>query len=289
MPLLFVQLAYYSVFYPATILMAWFWLAIIGLLIPAYYGVYAYAGGLRKASKRAKVAAMAAMRLREIRRGKMRGRWRRRDRRSRAARASPAGELSPAGARPCSLSRSLSVCQRLEPDGARRPVAGALAAAQYGRRGAGHRLEHGRPDALAPLAVDVRPGAGHDGRLGRFRRRVVRPQDGRRRLPPLGLAICAVAVHDEHRSGLRAAGSWYVFGTWSKELRAEMFSGPLLPLTLATAAAPGLPWLLLIAVVAWLLAPDTAAAGLRPHCWPCAISACWASTPSAGRSCRMSI
>ena len=31
-PLLFVQLAYPKVFYPATILMAWFWLAIIGLL-----------------------------------------------------------------------------------------------------------------------------------------------------------------------------------------------------------------------------------------------------------------
>ena len=46
-PLLFVQLAYYKVFYPATILMAWFWLAIIVLLIPAYYGVYAYAWGLR--------------------------------------------------------------------------------------------------------------------------------------------------------------------------------------------------------------------------------------------------
>ena len=45
-PLLFVQVAYYKVFYPATILMAWFWLAIIGLLIPAYYGVYVYAFGL---------------------------------------------------------------------------------------------------------------------------------------------------------------------------------------------------------------------------------------------------
>ena len=45
-PLLFMQLAYYKVFYPATILMACFWLAIIVLLIPAYYGVYAYALGL---------------------------------------------------------------------------------------------------------------------------------------------------------------------------------------------------------------------------------------------------
>jgi hypothetical protein len=46
-PLLFTQLAYYKFFYPATILMAWFWLAIIGLLIPAYYGVYAYVWGLK--------------------------------------------------------------------------------------------------------------------------------------------------------------------------------------------------------------------------------------------------
>ena len=50
-PLLFVQLAYSKVFYPATILMAWFWLAIIGLLTLAYYGVYAYAWGLRKGTK----------------------------------------------------------------------------------------------------------------------------------------------------------------------------------------------------------------------------------------------
>jgi hypothetical protein len=46
-PLLFVQLAYFKVFYPATILMAWFWLAIVAFLIPAYYGVYLYAFGLR--------------------------------------------------------------------------------------------------------------------------------------------------------------------------------------------------------------------------------------------------
>jgi hypothetical protein len=47
-PLLFVQVAYAKVFYPATILMAWFWLAIVALLIPAYYGVYFYSSALRK-------------------------------------------------------------------------------------------------------------------------------------------------------------------------------------------------------------------------------------------------
>jgi hypothetical protein len=47
-PLLFLQLAYAEAFYPATILMAWFWLGIIALLIPAYYGVYLYSFGVRE-------------------------------------------------------------------------------------------------------------------------------------------------------------------------------------------------------------------------------------------------
>ena len=46
-PLLFMQVAYYKVFYPATILMAWPWLSIIALLTIAYYGVYIYAIGLK--------------------------------------------------------------------------------------------------------------------------------------------------------------------------------------------------------------------------------------------------
>jgi hypothetical protein len=47
-PLLFIQVAYYKVFYPATILMAWFWFGVIGLLLVAYYGVYIYVTGLRR-------------------------------------------------------------------------------------------------------------------------------------------------------------------------------------------------------------------------------------------------
>ncbi len=46
-PLLFIQVAYPWAFYPATILTAWFWLAIIALLLVAYYGVYAFSFGLR--------------------------------------------------------------------------------------------------------------------------------------------------------------------------------------------------------------------------------------------------
>jgi len=39
-PLLFTQVAYYRVFYPAGILMAWAWLSVILLVTLAYYGVY---------------------------------------------------------------------------------------------------------------------------------------------------------------------------------------------------------------------------------------------------------
>jgi hypothetical protein len=46
-PLLFIQVGYAKLFYPATVLMAWFWFAVIVVLIPAYYGVYVYAFGLR--------------------------------------------------------------------------------------------------------------------------------------------------------------------------------------------------------------------------------------------------
>ena len=54
-PLLFVQVGYAKIFYPATILMAWFWLAVIGVLIPAYYGVYVYAFGLGDAGGKMKL------------------------------------------------------------------------------------------------------------------------------------------------------------------------------------------------------------------------------------------
>ncbi len=47
-PLLFIQLLYPSAFYSATILMAWHWISVIILLIPAYYGIYLYVYGMKK-------------------------------------------------------------------------------------------------------------------------------------------------------------------------------------------------------------------------------------------------
>jgi len=46
-PLLFIQVAYYKVFYPSTILMAWAWFSVVILLTFAYYGIYIYSTGLR--------------------------------------------------------------------------------------------------------------------------------------------------------------------------------------------------------------------------------------------------
>ncbi|NUP99288.1 MAG: hypothetical protein HUU35_05470 [Armatimonadetes bacterium] len=42
-PLLFVQVSHYRVFYPSTILMAWPWFSIVPLLTLGYYGIYLYA------------------------------------------------------------------------------------------------------------------------------------------------------------------------------------------------------------------------------------------------------
>ena len=136
-PLLFVQLAYFQVFYPATILMAWFWLAIIGLLIPAYYGVYAYAW----ASATGESGSMA--------------RWRVAAGWCAAILFLAIGFIFANG---MSLMEHVGRWPELWQA---HSVAGAAT---------GHRLELGRPDALAPLAADVRPGIDHHGRLGVGRR-----------------------------------------------------------------------------------------------------------------------
>jgi len=47
-PLLFLQTTYYQPFYTATILTAWFWIAIIPLFLLAYYGVYLCSFSIKK-------------------------------------------------------------------------------------------------------------------------------------------------------------------------------------------------------------------------------------------------
>ena len=130
-PLLFIQVGYAKVFYPATVLMAWFWLAVIGALIPAYYGIYVYAFGLGDAA------------------GKMRL-WRR-----------ATGWLAAAlfiwigftFANAMSLMENVGGWPELWKNNS---VHGAAL---------GTALNLADHAAVAALAVDVQPGAGHDRRL----------------------------------------------------------------------------------------------------------------------------
>jgi len=209
-PLLFVQLAYYRVFYPATILMAWSWLAIIALLIPAYYGVYAYAWGIRNGVKHLAGWRIAAG-------------W------CAAVFFIAIGFL---------FTNGLSLMDHVE----RWPAlwqANSVSGAALGTA-----LNITDPTlwprwllmfglALGTTAVWVLVDA-----VWLFGNAT---EDHRRwawafarKLYTLGMVWTA------------AAGTWYVFGSWSAELRATMFQWPLLALTLVTAVAMGLPWLLMM-------------------------------------------
>ena len=209
-PLLFTQVAYYQVFYPATILMAWFWFSVVGLLMVAYYGVYIYSTALKSgkplsALKRA-VGWISALCFVVI------------------------GFL---------FNNAFTLMTNLEAWPAlwrASNVAGAVTGLQ---------LNTGDPSlfprwllmfgiALVTLAayttVDAAFFAGGESQeyrawTGRFALK----------LASVGVAWYAVAA------------SWYVFGTWTSEPRQLMLGGPLVVLTAITALSPGLTWLLVAA------------------------------------------
>ena len=210
-PLLFVQLAYYRVFYPATILMAWFWLAIIGLLIPAYYGVYAYAWGLRNGKK-----SMASWRI--------------------AAGWCAALFFVVIGwlfANGLSLMDQVERWPQLYGDN---NVAGAAL---------GTALNVSDPTlwprwllmfglALGTTAVWLLVDAF-------FLSGQTTDEAYRRWALQFGRKLYTVGM-----VWVAAAGTWYVFGAWPADLRATMFQWPLVVLTVVTAIAPGLPWALMM-------------------------------------------
>jgi hypothetical protein len=211
-PLLFLQLAYFRVFYPATILMAWFWMAIIGLLIPAYYGVYAYAWQIRNGA-----AGIARWRI-------VAG-W------CAAVFFIIIGFL---------FANGLSLMDHVE----RWPELWQ----RHGTAGAalGTALNVGDPTlwprwflmfglALGTTAVwllvDVFLLAGRSADEA-YRRWAI---SFARNLYTLGMIWTT------------AAGTWYL-ATWSPKLQEKMFQWPLAPLTVLTAIAMGLPWLLMRSV-----------------------------------------
>ena len=208
-PLLFLQLAYNKLFYPATILMAWPWLGIIAMLIPAYYGVYIYAFGMKGGGVPAPLAA--------------------------------GGGLDRLGA---VRHHRLPVRQRLEPDdpSERWP---ALLGHSVAGAATGTALNLHDPTlwprwllvfglALGTTAVWVlfdaawlagREGPAYRAWAQRFALRIYA-------IGTVSFAVC---------------GSWYAFGTWEPAVRQVMFAWPAIVLTALTALAPGLPlaWLFL--------------------------------------------
>jgi len=228
-PLLFIQLAYYKVFYPATILMAWFWLGIIVLLIPAYYGVYAYAWGL---------GDCPSFRLGEN--GTV-----------------PLGRANGTKAMPL-WRKAAGWCAALFFVCIGFTFANGLSLMEHVQRWPELWNAHSTAGAATGTALNVGD-----------------PTLWPRWLLMFGLALGTTAVWvlvdavwltrgttDEayerwawgfakklYTFGMfwaAAAGSWYVFHTWPAGLRDTMFQWPLIALTIATAVAPGLPWLLIM-------------------------------------------
>ena len=208
-PLLFVQLAYPQFFYSATILMAWYWFAVVLLLIPAYYGVYLYAHGLRGDG-----AEMPA--------------WRR------AAGWGAAVFFCLIG---FIFVNAFSLMTNVE------AWRGLWSSTSTGGAALGTALNTADPSmwlrwlmmfslGLMTTAVwtivDAAWFAGDD-----------REQYHN--------WICGLAwkLFTVGAVGFAATGSWYVFGTWPGELREAMFRRPLIVLTILTAVLPALPWLLL--------------------------------------------
>jgi len=211
-PLLFVQVAYPKLFYPATILMAWPWMAVIALLIPAYYGMYLYSFGLREGGTMSPLPRGAG--------------W------CAAVLFIVIGFLFANG-----FSLMVNVAD----------WKGIWQGSNMAGAALGTGLNTADPTlwprwllmfglALMTTAAWVVVDTAWFGR---------RESDSYQRWAPgfawklfsVGLAWFAVA------------GSWYAFATWPEGVSDAMFRGPLVVLTAATALAPGLPWLLLL--LAW--------------------------------------
>ncbi len=208
-PLLFIQVAYYKVFFPATILMAWPWFSIILMLIPAYYGVYFYAIGLR-GGRTAPIHRTAG--------------W---------IGALLFIAISFLFANGFSLMTNLAawpaLWQKTSVAGAPMGIALNVADPTLWPRWL---MMFGL--ALTTTAVYLVVDAAFF---------AVRESDAYRRW----VSGFALRLYTVGAAWFALTGTWYTFGTWPAELRQMMFGGSLAALTALTALGPGLPWLLILA------------------------------------------
>jgi hypothetical protein len=206
-PLLFTQVAYYQVFYPATILAAWPWFAVIPLLMIAYFGIYLYVIGLRKGSmnrlKRAAGWTSAVVFM---------------------LRQPGSNTFQPDDQR----RRMVSLWNATSQTGA--PLGIAL---NFGDPTLGPRLLMMFGLALTTTAAYVAIDTGFfaSGETPEYRRWAIR------------WALILSTVGNIWVAGM---GSWYFFGTLSADVRAAQLASPMIVLTLLTAAGTGLPWLLML-------------------------------------------
>jgi len=228
-PLLFLQVGEGKVFYPATVLMAWFWLAIIALLTLAYYGVYLNALGWREEEKGTGLSANHAT--------------------GSSGKGAPSPFLSQAAGWGAAIFlicigftfvNAMSLMTNVKGWPAlwqEHSVAGAAL---------GTALNVSDPTlwprwlmmfglalttTAAWIIVDLGFFAGRES------------ADYRRWAQSAALMLYSVGI-----VWFAVAGSWYVFGTWLPEVWSTMSHGPLLILTVLTALSPGLPWLLILAI-----------------------------------------
>lgn len=225
-PLLFTQVAYYRVFYPATIVMAWPWFSIIVLLTFAYYGVYIYVTGLKEGAQLTpfkRLAGWASAMLFII-----------------------IGLFFSNG---FSLMTNLSAWPQLWQSTS---IAGAPLGTALNLT---DQTLWPRWFMMFGLALTT-VGAYTAFDAGIFATR--ESQDYKRWVAGFAWGLYTVGL-----IWFAIMGSWYVFGTWPTEVREQMFASPLMLLTALTAFAPGLPWLLLLAQrqkISQILAVATGAA-----------------------------
>ncbi|MCI0329917.1 MAG: hypothetical protein L0196_03050 [candidate division Zixibacteria bacterium] len=205
-PLLFTQVSYYQVFYPATILMAWFWLSVILLLTLAYYGVYIYAYGLKEGNSgltpfRQAAAWIAAIFFIVI------------------------GFL---------FSNAFSLMTNLGGWPALAEKTGEAGAVLGTALNTGDSTLWARWLMMFGLALTT-TGAYAYVDAGVFGRK----ESEKYRLWAGGFAL---KIYTLGAVWFALFGSWYVFGTWQEEVKATMFAMPLGILTVLTAVSPGLVW-----------------------------------------------
>ena len=209
-PLLFIQVGFGSVFYPATILMAWPWLLVVVLLLPAYYGVYVYSYALTKPGSKwswfPRTAGWGAAILFPL--------------------------IGFIFANAMSLMENMARWEKLYSANSFHGAAIGTALNTGDRRlWPRWLLMFGLAltTTAAWVVVDAGWFAGRESDdYHRWARRFAW------KLYLLGIAWFA------------AAGSWYVFGTWSAATKEVMLKQPWIVLTAATAIAPGVAWLLLL-------------------------------------------